>query len=137
MNAHRIAALCLSLAGGAVLAQGSPGTPVTTVQRSPGGIEYLSGGVGEETRATLESRQQQLPLKIELSTRGGEYVVADHVDVLAGEGRLLTVRDAGPLLLMKLEPGTYTLEATWNGRTERRTVRVGGGTQTIELRFPE
>lgn len=137
MNAHQITALSLLLAaGGAALAQGSPGTPVATVQHSPGGVDYLSGGAGEEERAAMSARQAELPLKLELSAGGGEYVVADRVSVLTPQGELLTVRDAGPLVMMKLEPGAYTLEATWKGRTERRTVRVGPGRQTVELRFP-
>ena len=137
MNAHRIAALSLLLAaGGAVLAQGSPGTPVATIQHSPGGVDYLSGGAGEEERAAMATHRAELPLRIELSAQGGDYLVADRISVLTPQGELLTVRDAGPLVMMKLPPGAYTLEATWKGRTERRTVRVGPGPQTVEWRFP-
>lgn len=137
MNAYRIAALSILLAaGGAAHAQGAPGTPVATVQHSPGGVDYLSGGAGEEERAAMASRQAELPLKIELSAKGGEYIVADHLSVRTPQGELLMVRDAGPLLMLRLPPGTYTLEAAWKGQTERRTVRVGGGAQTVEWRFP-
>jgi hypothetical protein len=124
-------------AAGPAAAQTSPGTPVgPLVQHSPSGIDYLSGGAGEEERATMATRQAELPFKVVLSGAGGEYVVADRLSVIAPQGELLTVRDAGPLLMMRLPPGSYTLEATWQGRTERRPIRVGAPSQTIEWRLP-
>jgi len=49
---------------------------------------------------------------------------------------LLAIRDAGPIVMIKLRPGQYTLEATWKGKTERRSVRLATSMQTLEWRFP-
>jgi len=116
---------------------GAPGAPpAPLVQHAPGGIDYLSGGAGEETRNAMAAHAGELPFKVVLSGTGGEYVVADRLVVRSPEGEALVVRDAGPIVMMRLPPGAYTLEATVQGRTERREVRVGNGAQTMNWRWP-
>lgn len=128
--------LCLA-AGPLALAQTTPeSTDGPTVQHSPGGIDYVSGGAGTEDRATMAARQAEFPFKVVLSGTGGEYIVAEKLSVITSQGELLTVRDAGPLVMMKLAPGSYTLEATYQGKTERRSVRVTAPAQTVNWRFP-
>ncbi len=128
------AGLC---AAGLVGAQTSPGsTAAPMVQHTPGGIAYISGGAGEEDRSKMTAQQNEFPFKVVLSNAAGEYLVADKLSVMAAQGDVLTVRDAGPLVMMKLPPGAYTLEATWQGKTERRAVRVGAPGQTLNWRFP-
>jgi hypothetical protein len=130
-----LAALAV-LSGPAAVAQTSPGTPsAPQVQQSPAGIPYISGGAGEEERSSMAARASEFPLKVVLSQSVGEYVVADKLSVVTPQGELLLVRDAGPVVMMRLQPGTYTLEATWKGRTERRTVRVGNGAETVNWRL--
>ena len=41
----------------------------------------------------------------------------------ARSGTVLGVDRAGPMLLVKLPPGSYTVDATYDGKTERRTVQ--------------
>jgi hypothetical protein len=117
-------------------AQTSPG-PATgpTVQHSPGGTDYLNGGVGDEERAAMTARQRDFPFKVVLSGTGGEFVVAERLSVSTPQGELLVIRDAGPIVMIKLPPGQYTLEATRKGRTERRSVRLAAPAQTLEWRF--
>ena len=67
---------------------------------------------------------------------GGQFVVADTLSVSTPQGELLAIRDAGPIVMIKLPPGQYNLEATWQGKTERRSVRVAASAQTLEWRFP-
>ena len=122
---------------GAASAQTSPGAGGTpTVQHSPGGIDYISGGAGEEDRTAMTTQQARFPFKVVLSAAGGEYLVADKLSVATPQGELLTVRNAGPIVMMKLAPGQYTLEATWKGRTERRSVSVGAPAQTVNWQLP-
>lgn len=129
-----------SAAGGttAPAAARAPGSDAgaPAVQHSPGGIDYLSGGAGEEERAAMAARGRDLPLKLVLSGAGGEYLVAERVSVRTAQGELLTVRDAGPVVMMKLPPGSYTVEVAVQGRVERRNVQGGASAQTINWRFP-
>ena len=105
------------------------------VQQSGAGVDYLSGGAGEEDRTTMASRQADFPFKVVLSTTGGEYLVAEKLAVLTPQGSILTVRDAGPIVMMKLPPGEYVLEATYQCKTQRRPVHVAAGAQTVNWRF--
>ena len=122
-----------AIAAAAQTSPGSPGAP--TVQHTPAGIDYISGGAGEEDRASMSARQAEFPFKVVFSASGGEYLVAEKLSVISPQGELVTVRDAGPVVMLKLPPGAYTLEATWQGRSERRTVRVGAPSQTLNWQF--
>ena len=104
------------------------------VRTSPGGIDYISGGAGEEERNAMAARQGDFPFKVVMSVSNGEYLVADRLSVLTPQGSLLVVRDAGPILMMKLPPGPYVLEASYQGKTERRNVQVAASSQTLNWR---
>ena len=108
----------------------------TTVQRGPGGTDYLNGGGGQEERAAMAARQNEFPFKVVMSGARGEYVVADKLSVFTAQGELLVISDAGPIVMIKLRPGQYTLEATWKGKTERRSVNLAASAQTLEWRLP-
>ncbi len=116
----------------AVLAQ----TAAPDVQ-SAGGIEYINGGAGEESRAAIDAQRGAFPLRLVFSVASGAYAVADHVEIANAKGKLLGVDDAGPMLFVKLAPGDYTVEATYAGKTERRRVRVGRDGTTVNWRWPE
>jgi len=140
MNRVRPSAWGLALYIAAIpfaLAQPGP-TPATgpTVQQGSGGTEYLNGGGGDEERAAMAARQREFPFKVVMSGAGGEFVVADRLSISTPQGELLAIRDAGPIVMIKLRPGQYELEATWRGKTERRSVRLAGPAQTLEWRFP-
>ena len=128
-------ALCVAALPSA-FAQTSPGPSAgPAVQHSPGGTDYLNGGVGDEERASMTARQREFPFKLVLSGAGGEFVVAERLSVSTPQGELLVIRDAGPIVMIKLPPGQYTLEATRKGQTERRSVRLATSAQTLEWRF--
>jgi len=124
---------------GAALAQSAPdaGAPPPPRVRTANGIEYINGGAGEESRAAIDAQRAAFPLRLVFSVTSGAYAVADHVDVSNGSGKVLGVDDAGPMLLIKLPPGTYTVDATYGGRSERRTVRVGREATTVNWRWSE
>jgi hypothetical protein len=143
-NARLVLSLAIVLScSGAALAQstpavaGDPGAPPVPRVRSSSGVEYINGGAGEETRAAIDAQRGEFPLRLVFSVAGGAYVVADHVDVSNGQGRVLAVDNAGPMLLVRVPPGAYTVDATYGGKTERRSVRVGRDTATINWRWPD
>ncbi len=128
--------LCVAAIPLAFAQAGTNPATAPTVQRSPGGTAYLNGGGGDEERAAMTARQGEFPFKVVMSGAGGEFVVVDKLSVSTPQGELLAIRDAGPLVMIKLPPGQYTLEATWQGKTERRSVRLAASAQTLEWRFP-
>ena len=145
MNLHRFLtwSIGLALAAATLAAQAQtavpgadPGAPPAPRVRSEAGIEYLNGGAGEEARAALEAQRAAFPLRLVFSVASGAYAVADHVEVSNGSGKLLGVDDAGPMLLVKVPPGDYTVDATYGGKTERRRVSVGREGSTVNWRWP-
>lgn len=128
---------CAALAQTASPAAADSGAPPPPQVRSAGGIEYLNGGAGEEARAAIDAQRAAFPLRLVFSVASGAYVVADHVDVSGSSGKVLAVDDAGPLLLVKLPPGDYVLDASYGGKVERRKVTVGREATTVTLRWPD
>ena len=63
------------------------------VQRSAGGIAYISGGASEDDRESMTHRQAEFPFTVKLSEPSGELAVADRLSVLTPQGSLLIVRD--------------------------------------------
>lgn len=129
-----VLAVCTAAPFWAAAQTNSNSTPTMAdlaVQRSAAGIDYVNGGVGDEDRAAMSARQRELPFKLVLSNGIGEYIVASTLAVRTPRGELLSLQDAGPIVMMKLPPGQYTLEATWHGKTERRSVRANASAQTL------
>jgi len=114
-----------------------PGAPPAPRVRSENGVEYLNGGAGEEARAAIDAQRRAFPLRLVFSVASGAYVVADHVDVTGAHGKVLGVDRAGPLLLVKVPPGDYTVDASYGGKSEHRKVRVARETATVNLRWPD
>ena len=110
-------------------------TPALRVQQVAG-VQFLNGGAGEEERTAMRSLGSDFPLQIVFSGKGGEYRVADRVRVLGSQGEVVAVPKAGPLLMVKLRPGRYTVEADFAGQTERRTVDVPDGGRLVHWTGP-
>ncbi|MEW6706351.1 MAG: hypothetical protein AB1430_16010 [Pseudomonadota bacterium] len=140
MKKHTPAALTLVLslvAATALMAQAPTAdidavtaTPALRVQES-GGVQFLNGGAGNEERNAMKALQTEFPLQIVFSSRDGAYGVAQQVRVLDGGKQLVAVDNAGPMLMVKLPPGRYTVEADFAGATQRRTVHVDNAPKTV------
>jgi hypothetical protein len=127
---------CAALAQTAAPAADAGAPPPPRV-RSVDGIEYLNGGAGEEARAAIDAERTAFPLRLVFSVASGAYVVADRVDIGDAQGKVFGVDHAGPMLLVKLPPGDYTVDASYGGRSMQRKVRVGRESTTVNLRWPE
>ena len=110
--------------------------PVPPLQHGAGGVVWVSGGSGEKERAAMGPLAGELRFTLVLSDRAGEYVVADHLAVRGAQGDVLVASHAGPIIMMRLPPGRYTVEATVRGGTEQREVSIGKGSLTLDWRWP-
>ena len=95
------------------------------------GIDYMNGGSGTEGVGYMKARGKEFSLQITFSGRGGEYGVAEKLVVASAGRELISVSDAGPLMMLKLPPGNYTVEATFKGVIEKRSVAVGNGVTKV------
>jgi len=99
---------------------------------SPQGIPYVSGGVGDDERAIMNSLAGRYNLSLEFAQTGGNFL-GDVRVILRGPVSLDALSD-GPLFLVKLPAGTYNLTAVADGVAKTRTVVITGNKlQSIAL----
>jgi len=110
-----------------VMAQSMP--PMQTY----GSIEYVSGGIGKDEVDALKRAEAGFPLTLEFAASAEKptadatepFVANADVNIQDSSGReVLNVRTDGPLLLLKLPSGRYTVDAHWNGVRKRHSVAV-------------
>jgi len=114
-----------------------PGAPPPPRVQSAGGIEYVSGGAGEEARQQIVAQSAGFLLRIVFSVTGGAYAIADRVDVSGAGGKLLGLEAVGPLLAVKVAPGDYVIDVSAGGKSERRPIHVGSQPVTLNWRLPD
>lgn len=133
-----------ALAGAAAFAQPNAeeavvaGEPAPELQTESGGdaVHYVQGGASLEAREALQRAQPAFSLRNEFSGQGGEYVVPDTVTVSGAQGQLLSLEQVGPILMLDLPPGRYTVEARYAGRVQTKRVEVGeGAARTLSWRW--
>lgn len=124
----------------AIASQAAPpatATPALTPRQGSGGTRFISGGAGNEERTRMDSQRSEFPLKVVLSAGKGEYIVAEQFRLSGGKGgAAIDVADVGPWVMIKAPAGSYTLDVTYQGKTQHRTVKVGKGASEVNLRFP-
>lgn len=107
-----------------------------------GTVEYISGGVGSEQAHAIEKAGTQWPLTVvfaEKAAQRGEFVTNVKTVIRDAKGQpVLSVEQAGPILLARLEPGAYAIDATLGGKTLQEKVQIKAGTPAkVELLWPK
>jgi hypothetical protein len=101
-----------------------------TVHRE-GRVAYLSGGIGQDESKAIQRAERQWPLTLEFAVKDRQRAdFAADVDVVVRDARghaALRAQGAGPFLLARLEPGSYAVAATLDGRTLHEKVVVKPG----------
>ncbi|MFC5499299.1 hypothetical protein ACFPOE_17270 [Caenimonas terrae] len=113
----------------------SAGPAMATAELPPvqtsGQIEYLTGGIGTQESAALERASKQWPLTLEFAVKDkprADFAADVATEIRdAGGHQVLQVTSGGPFILARLAPGTYTVDATFAGRTLHEKVRVRHG----------
>lgn len=99
--------------------------------QSQGQTEFLTGGVGKDESDAIQQVAKSWPLTLELSQAEApraEYISDVQVRIKNKSGN--TVLDAnaeGPFVLVKLPPGKYSIDATYESRTIHRDVTIQDG----------
>lgn len=96
-----------------------------------GTVEFLSGSIGHDESAAIEKAAAHWPLLLEFAVKGrprAEFAADVEVTVRDGRGHpVLHATASGPLLLARLAPGRYAVEARFAGKTLTERVRVASG----------
>jgi hypothetical protein len=106
-------------------------TPPPPEVRLYGDIPYLTGGVGEVERATIQAMGEHYPLKLIFSTKNGGYLsdVAVMIEDMSRRTMVAAVSD-GPWLFADLPAGQYRVSVTALGQSFEALVRLDSGRQT-------
>lgn len=117
-----IGGLCAAtLTGGDVLAQVERG-----VQN---GIAFENGGVSEEARVAINGSAPAFPLVLVFALSAGDYLSDVRVRVSNGGGKpVFSLSDSGPIVLIGLPQGAYTVTVDRGGSEQSRRVTIGART---------
>ncbi|WP_010090822.1 carboxypeptidase-like regulatory domain-containing protein [Burkholderia ubonensis] len=127
------AALAVGVAAGATGAYAqSDGLPAA---RHQGDVTFVSGGIGQDESTAFQRNEAAWPLALRFTGAGGEFLADVQVRIADANGAEVLKTDAhGPYMLVKLPPGRYTVQASYQGKDETRSVTVtakGGARQAF------
>jgi hypothetical protein len=102
-------------------------------------VPYVSGGVGVDERQEILAKEKDHNLKIVVAEDSGDFLANVQVVIeSAKKEQMLNATMAGPILLAKLPPGTYTIKATSDEKTLTKSVSVPAqGLRTVDFRWPK
>ena len=102
-----------------------------------GGVRSLQGGVGEAEQQQMKAAAADYSLGLTFASDTGAYLADVAVCVLDAKGRTVfdtTVRN--PIVLVDLPAGRYSIEATYQGRTQKSSVDLAKGkSRAVTLRW--
>lgn len=143
--------LCAALAAGGVVAADDVTIPPSASNDRPAAavdpmaapapqrydrIDVVNGGVTVDQATTMKRIAPQYRLRVEISGRGGDYYVADRLQLMQRGEVIAEITDAGPWLLFDLPPGRYTLRGDFAGREITREVNVADAGTTLHWVLP-
>ena len=138
MNAQRVGRFALSLLFAASLST-AHAQSANAIPRQ-GQMGYLNGGFGEEQADLMRDMTSQFPVRFTFSRHNGthgtdEFVADVHLRIVDAGGRtLLDLPQQGPIFLLRLPDGAYSIEAEYNGEVKTRKFDiVAGRHQAIAL----
>jgi hypothetical protein len=97
-----------------------------TEVKTDNGVRYVQGGVGEEEREAISALRKDFNLELVFAAKGGGNYLAD-VDVTIRDAKgaeVLRARADAPIMLVQLPAGRYSLEAVYDGKTQKRALSV-------------
>lgn len=118
-------------------ANDADGLKYVNVEKSAEGVEYVSGGIGENAQQQLNERAKDFNLKLVFTLNEGNYIADVNLAVKDAKGRTVVEDVAeGPIFLARLPAGQYSVTANYEGKTQTRKLKVGKGLRTEYLRWP-
>lgn len=95
------------------------------------GVTFISGGIGLDESQAIQAEAKNWPVQIMLSALGpvkAEWVSDVALEIKDVTGQVVFgIMSDGPLVLVKLAPGEYTLNATYLDKSIQRRFQVKAG----------
>lgn len=103
--------------------------------RRAGDIDYQTGGVGVDEVAAMRRTASEFNLRLTFTGHAGEALAGVNTSILSAKGQeVFAAVSDGPLLYVKMPPGTYRVVVTANGVERKASVTVpkrGGVTRSF------
>jgi hypothetical protein len=101
------------------------------------GVSYINGGVGHDEQEAMRTLRADYNLQLTFATKQtGAYRSDVQLDIADAKGAsLLSVPNTGPMFFAKLPPGTYRISASAEGKTFKRSVKLGNGAKEMVLHW--
>lgn len=110
-------------------------TPMPAM-KSQGTVQYVCGGIGSDESTAMRAAMKDHPLSLLFARADGAYLAEVAVTIKDANGATaLAMRASGPVCLIDLPAGRYTIEAATEGVTKNQNVTVGSGPKTADFRF--
>jgi opacity protein-like surface antigen len=108
-----------------------------TTPQQQNGITYVNGGVGQEEQDAMQAQRADYNLLLTFASKqSGAYRSDVQLDITDAKGAdLVSAANTGPMFFAKLPPGTYHISAAAEGKTFKRTVKVGKAPKEIILNW--
>ena len=138
MNIHSfaIAAAFAAFAVSPVAAQAQAQTSGMPPMQMQGAAHFVCGGIGSDESAAMRAAMKSHPLSLLFARADGAYLAEVGVTVTdAGGKQALKMRSTGPVCLVDLPAGKYTVEVDNEGTVKKQAVTVGGKPVTADFRF--
>jgi hypothetical protein len=102
-------------------------------------LRSMTGGIGEAEQARMEQAADDYSLALTFSARSGHYLANVDVKVKDRNGDIVYSKDStGPIVLVDLPPGRYTVEGVHEGRMQGHTFDIGAsGTRSVTLSWKD
>lgn len=118
------AAVMLAAAG---VAQAIPAPTAVT----HGDATYVSGGVGKLEQNAIRDMASRYPVAMTFAKHNqgaNEFVAGVEIRVTDQSGKqVIDLNDGGPMLLLKVPDGKYTVRAEYEGRVKTQSLDVTSG----------
>ena len=129
-----------TLAAAAVLLAACLTSTVTLAAPTPkqqNGITYINGGVGQEEQAAMQALRTDYNLQLTFATKqSGAYRSDVQLDIMDTKGNtLVSAANTGPMFFARLPAGTYRVSAAAEGKTFKRTVKIGNAPKEMVLHW--
>lgn len=99
-------------------------------------ISWLSGGVGDEALAEMRKVAASFNVHVMFSDKTGHYLADIPFTVTGQDGRkILSDVSTGPLLYLKLLPGSYQIAVEIDGVWQSKRIRASASGSPVKMSF--
>lgn len=102
--------------------------------KDAGSVRYVCGGIGSDESTAMRAAMKSHPLSLLFSRPGGAYL-ADVQVAIKGDNTALNLKADGPVCLIDLPAGKYSIQAASGGATRSEAVTLGSSPKTVDFRF--